>query len=128
MKKVLSVLVIVAAALLMNGCAAKEEKAAHSDIKGKTITIATGDFFEACDKWTPGDKVSFAFTSSAPVMFNVHYHQKHAKMYAIDQTLVDTFDGSFIVQSDDIHCCMWKNDNPKFVTLTYDMTVEGGKE
>jgi hypothetical protein len=125
MKKTLfSLLIVAVAALFIHGCAAKEEKAAHGDVSGKTITIATGDFFEACDKWTPGDKVNFTFTSSKPVMFDVHYHEKHAKAYAIEQTLVDKFEGSFIVKSEDIHCCMWKNDNDKFVTLTYDMTVE----
>lgn len=123
-KGLISLLIILAAALLINGCASKEEKATHSDIKGHKIDIATGDFFEACDKWKPGQKVSFNFTSTAPVMFNVHYHQKHAKMYAIEQTLTDSFEGSFTVQSDDIHCCMWKNDNQNFVTLTYDMSVE----
>jgi len=125
MRKGIIVLVVVSVALLfLNGCAAKEEKATHEDTKGHTLEIATGDFYEACDKWTPGDKVNFTFTSSKPVMFNVHYHQKHAKMYAIKQTLVDTFEGSFIVQSNDIHCCMWKNDNDNFVTLTYDMSIE----
>jgi hypothetical protein len=125
MKKTLfSLLIIAVAALFINGCAAKEEKAAHGDVSGKSITIATGDFFEACDKWAPGDKVNFTFTSSKPVMFDVHYHEKHAKVYAIEQTLVDKFEGSFIVKSEDIHCCMWKNDNDKFVTLTYDMSVE----
>jgi hypothetical protein len=125
MKKTLfSLLIVAVAALFIQGCAAKEEKAAHGDLKGKTTTIATGDFYEACDKWTPGDKVNFTFTSSKPVMFDVHYHEKHAKAYAIEQTLVDKFEGSFIVKSEDIHCCMWKNDNDKFVTLTYDMTVE----
>ena len=125
MKKGLILLMIIAlAALLISGCAAKGEKPAHSDIKGHTVDIATGDFYEACDNWTPGDKVSFKYTSTAPVMFNVHYHQKHTKMYAIEQTLTDAFEGSFIVQSGDIHCCMWKNDNPDFVTLEYDMSVE----
>jgi len=129
MKKGIGLLVTaILAALLIISCAAKEEKAAHSDIKGHSIDISTGDFYEACDKWPPGAKVSFKFTSTAPVMFNVHYHQKHAKVYAIEQTLVDTYEGSFIVQSDDIHCCMWKNDNPDFVTLKYDMSVEAAKK
>ena len=123
-KGILALVIAGLAALLISGCAGKGEKAAHGDMKGHTIDIATGDFYEACDNWTPGDKVTFKFTSSAPVMFNVHYHQKHAKVYAIDQTVTDAFEGSFVVQSSDIHCCMWKNDNPKFVTLTYDMTVE----
>ena len=45
-------------------------------------------------------------------------------MYAIEDTMTENYEGSFIVQTDDIHCCMWKNDNPKNVTLTYDMSVE----
>ena len=123
MKKSLLLFVIVAATILIQGCAAKEESVAHGDIKGKTTDIATGDFFEACDKFPPGSTVNYSFTSSKPVMFNVHYHEKHAKMYAIKDVLVDEFGGSFVVQSDAIHCCMWKNDNPKYVTLTYDMDV-----
>ena len=123
MKKSLLLCAIIAAALLMHGCAAKEEKAAHGDISGKSTDIATGDFFEACDKFTPGSTVNFSFTSSKPVLFDVHYHAKHAKMFAVEQTLTDKFEGSFVVESDAIHCCMWKNDNPKYVTLTYDMSV-----
>ena len=125
MRKGLIVLAIVSfAALFISGCAAKEEKAAHEDIKGKTITIGTGDFYEACDEWTPGDKVNFSFTTTQPVTFNVHYHEKHAKMYAIEDTKVKEFGGSFVVESENIHCCMWKNDNSKYVTLTYDMSID----
>ena len=124
MKKVSVIVIAMAAALLMGGCAAKDEQAAHKDIKGHTITIATGDFFEACDKWTPGDRVSFSFTSSKPVMFDVHYHAKTSKIYPIEKTLRDTFEGSFVVQTEDIHCCMWQNNNPDYITLTYDMSIE----
>jgi hypothetical protein len=125
MRKGLMVLAIVAfAALFLGGCAAKEEKAAHADIKGKTITIGTGNFYEACDEWTPGDKVNFSFTTTKPVTFNVHYHEKHVKKYTIKDTVVDEFGGSFVVESKNIHCCMWKNDNSKYVTLTYDMSVD----
>ena len=125
MKRGFSILVIVAAAaLLMNGCAAKDEKASHEEIKGKKVTISTGDFYEACDKWKAGDKIRFNFTSSAPVMFNVHYHTKTSKIYAIEKTLQDSFEGGFVVQTEDIHCCMWENNNPNYVTLNYDMSVE----
>ena len=124
MKKSFLLGAIIAAALLMHGCAAKEEKAAHGDISGKSTDISTGDFFEACDKFSPGSTVNYSFTSSKPVMFNVHYHEKHAKVYAVEQTLADKLEGSFVVQSDAIYCCMWVNNNPKYVTMTYDMTIE----
>ena len=125
MRKGFLVLVIISfAALFISGCAAKDEGVAHKDIKGKKITISTGDFFEACDKFPPGATVNYSFTSSQPVMFNVHYHEKYAKVYAVEQTLVDKLEGSFVVESDAIYCCMWENKNPKYVTMTYDMTVE----
>ena len=125
MKKGLISLVIVAAVtLLINGCATKDGSDAHSDTRGKKVTISTGDWYEACDKWTPGDKVNFSFKSSKPVMFNVHFHEKNVKKYAVDDVLVDEFGGSFVVQRDEIYCCMWKNDNPKYVTMTFDMSIE----
>ena len=123
-KSIIAFVFIAATTMIFSGCASKADKAAQGDINGKTITIATGDFFEACDKWTPGDKVVLSFASSKPVMFNVHYHEKHAKQYAIKDVLVDKFEGSFVVQSGDIHCGMWKNENNDFVTLTYDLKVE----
>jgi hypothetical protein len=126
MKKSLILFVIVAATLLIQGCAAKEESVAHGDIKGKSTDISTGNFFEFCDmdkKWKPGDTVNFSFVSSKPVMFEVHYHEKHAKVYPVEPTLTEKLEGSFVVESDAIYCGMWKNDNPKYVTLTYDMSL-----
>ena len=128
MKKTFFLLVIVAAAaLFMHGCAAKDETVAHGDMVGETTTITKGDFYEACDKWTPGETVNYSFTSSKPVMFNVHYHDEHAKVYAVEQTLADKLEGSFVVVSDAIHCCMWENKNPNNVTLTFAMSVAENK-
>jgi hypothetical protein len=123
-KELISFVIVVMAALLINGCATQEGKVSHSDLKGKTINISTGDWYEACDKWAPGSKVTFKFVSSQPVMFNVHFHDKNAKKYAVKDVLVDEFGGSFVVQSEEIYCCMWKNDNPKYVTMIYNMSVE----
>ena len=123
-KTIISLAIVVTAALFIHGCAAKEEKATHGEISGNTTDIATGDFFEACDKFTPGSTVNYSFTSSKPVMFDVHFHEKHAKVYAVEKTLADKLEGSFVVQNDSIYCCMWENKNPKYVTMTYDMTVE----
>jgi len=123
MKKGLILPVIIAAALLISACAAREEKAARNDNQGQPITIAAGDFYEACNNWAPGDMVTFKFTSSLPVMFDVHYHDNYAKMYTIEQTLAENLDGSFVVNTDAVHCCMWKNDNTKDVTLAYDLSA-----
>ena len=121
---IISLVIVAVAVLLVNGCATK--KPTHGDIKGETITITTGDWYEACDKWSAGDKVNIAFSSSKPVMFEVHYHKvrSNEKIYAVEQTLLDTFNDSIIVESEEIYCCMWKNDNPDYITLTYDMSID----
>ena len=125
MKKSIILLVAIAAtALFMQGCAAKKDAGMSGSVMGKTIDIATGDFHEACNNWTPGEKVNVKFTSSQPVMFNVHYHAKHKKMYAIEQTMTDKFEGSFVVETGDTYCGMWQNNNDKYVTMTYDISVE----
>jgi len=124
MKKSIILLVAIGmTALFIGGCAAKKD-AASGNVRGKTIDVATGEFHEACNQWKPGDKVNITFTSSKPVMFNVHYHAKHKKEYAIEQTMTDKFAGSFVVESNEIYCGMWQNNNDKYVTMTYDIKVE----
>jgi hypothetical protein len=123
-KSIIFLVAISVAVMIMQGCAAKNETMSHGDIMGKTVDIATGDFMEACNQWKPGDTVKISFTTSKPVMFNVHYHAKHKKMYAVEQTMTDKFEGSFVVETDDIYCCMWQNNNDNYVTMTYDMSVE----
>lgn len=125
-KKIISLLIFAAAALLIHGCAAKEESAKHEDMAGNTATITSGDFYESCDmekRWKPGTTVNYTFSSSKPVVFEIHYHEKHAKVYPVQPTLADNIEGSFIVESDAIHCCMWKNENPDQVTVTFNMSV-----
>jgi len=126
MKKGLILLVSIAAvALLLGGCASKgvADKASQGGKESHTLTIATGDFHEFCDMWEVGETVKFAFTSTKPVMFNVHYHAGHEKQYAIKDVLVDDFSGNFVVQNKEVHCGMWQNNNDSFVKLTYEMEV-----
>ena len=48
-------------------------------------------------------------------------------MYSIKDTLVDEFGGSFVVESENIHCCMWKNDNQNFVRSRFNYGNIGEK-
>jgi len=126
MKRNLLVLLLTGlVVVLISGCAATDgSKPTHAQIKGKKTTIATGDFFEACDKFPVGATVEYTFTSVKPVMFNVHYHAKRSKVYAVEEQLTDETSGSFVVDSEAIYCCMWENKNNKATKLTYDMVVK----
>ena len=126
MKRNLLVLLLTGlVVVLINGCAATDSSTPkHAEIKGKKTTIATGDFFEACDKFPVGATVEYTFTSVKPVMFNVHYHDKRSKVYAVEEQLTDEKSGSFVVESEAIYCCMWENKSNKATKVTYDMEVK----
>lgn len=126
MKRNLLVLLVTGlVVVLINGCAATDDsKPAHAQIKGKKTTIATGDFFEACDKFPLGATVEYTFTSVKPVLFNVHYHAKRSKVYAVEEQMTAEKSGSFVVDSEAVYCCMWENKNPKATKIIYDMVVK----
>ena len=126
MRKGIIVLVIISfTALFLSGCASKKssENAAQAGKQSHTVTVPTGDHHEFCDIWEVGDTVKVSFTSTKPVIFNVHYHTTYEKHYPIKDVLVDDFSGNFIVDSKDVHCGMWQNKNDNFVKVTYEMEV-----
>jgi hypothetical protein len=109
---------------LLGGCAATDSGSSnHAEMKGKKVTISTGDFYEACDKFPLGATVEYSFVSTKPVLFNVHYHDKRIKVYPVEEELISEASGSFVVESKAIYCCMWENKNPKYVKITYNMNV-----
>jgi PBP1b-binding outer membrane lipoprotein LpoB len=138
MKKVIvTILMVAASILLINGCVAKgpetttsfgttkPTKMAQVEPQSHTVGIAAGGFHEACeDEWKVGYTVKCSFTSTKPVVFNVHYHDsKDVKHYNISDILVDDFSDSFTVQNENVHCAMWQNNSDSFVKLTYQIEV-----
>jgi hypothetical protein len=127
MRKGLILLAIAATAVMfISGCVATgQAKASHIDIKGKTIAIKSGRWFEDCDKWESNDKINIAFSSSKPVKFSAHYRQKRSTetIAVVDEALADWYEGSIAVQGDEVCCFMWHNDNFEDITLTYDIGV-----
>jgi hypothetical protein len=140
MKKELILLVIVAAAaLLISGCVtttgpektampektAGPAKIAQTGPQSITVGIGPGGFHESCeDEWKVGDTIKCSFTSTSPVVFNVHYHDaNHVKHYSIEDVLVDDFSADFTVQNENVHCGMWQNNSGSFVKLTYEIEM-----
>ncbi len=107
---------------LLNGCAAT-----HKKTVGELISIEPNGFYEACDKWAPGQKVNYSFQTSAKVNFDVHYHTADGKEYPQKEDGVSKLDGSFVVDKEAIYCCMWANPHSKSVGLTYEFEVLGAK-
>ena len=126
MRKGLILLVIAAAIFFSGYVATRQATASHrGDIKGKTIVIKSGRWFEDCDKWESSNKINIAFSSSKPVKFSAHYRNKGSTetITVVEESLVDWYEGSIAVQGDEIYCFMWHNGNFEHITLTYDIGV-----
>lgn len=138
-KGVISLVIIAVAALFISGCVTTTgsetttvpekttmpDKTPQAGPQSQTVGIGAGGFHEFCEEeWEVGDTVKFSFTSTSPVVFNVHYHDaKHVKHYNIKDVLVDDFSADFTMQNKYIHCGMWQNNGDGFVKLTYEIEV-----
>ena len=130
MKRVSLVILTGIVMLLFFGCATPEKtaitpKPQHIDAgqQQEEVVIAPSSFYEACDKLSPGQQVEFSFTVSKPVDFNVHYHTAEGMFYPVQEENVDSMNGGFTAEVKAIHCCMWTNNHPVPVSLTYNFKL-----
>jgi hypothetical protein len=82
------------------------------DAQGRFVRefrIEPGKFVEACEKLPKGMKVGWRFKSSAPLNFNVHYHEGKDVRFPARQDQVASLDGTLDVELDQDYCWMWTN-------------------
>jgi hypothetical protein len=106
-----------------NQTATMPAKISKAGPQSHTVGVGAGGFNEYCeDEWKVGDKIKVSFTSTKPVVFNVHFHDdKQVKHYPIKDILADDFSANFTVQNEYIHCGLWQNNTDSFVKLTYEI-------
>jgi hypothetical protein len=102
-----------------------QKAVSHRTIKGKTIAISSGSWFEDCNKWESSEMINIAFSSSKPVKFSAHYRKKRSTetIPVVNESHADWYEASIPVQGDEVYCFMWHNDNFENISLTYDMSV-----
>lgn len=71
--------------------------------------IRPGGFLELCGKIAPGPAIEWAFTSSAPVESNVHYHEGKNVVYPAKHRAAVSITDRLVVGSEQEYCWMWTN-------------------
>ena len=79
--------------------------------------MAPGKFAEWCGKLQRDDKVQWQFEASAPLNFNVHYHEGKEVRFPAKQDSVAKADGRLDVALDQDYCWMWTNKSATPVSL-----------
>jgi hypothetical protein len=83
--------------------------------------IAAGRFVEVCGKLAVGDGVRWAFTTGAPVDFNIHYHVGKDAVFPARQPQVSSGRDTLKVTAAQDYCWMWTNRGSAPLSLTVEL-------
>ena len=75
----------------------------------RTHNIAPGKFVEICENLPKDSVVTWRFKASAPLNFNVHFHQGKDVAFPEKQDSVSKLQGTLVAQSKEDYCWMWTN-------------------
>lgn len=70
--------------------------------------IMPNEWHEECMHLEVGDRVEFAFESTQPVDFNIHYHEGKAIVIPISRNMTRGDSGVFASQIVQDYCLMWE--------------------
>ena len=63
---------------------------------------------EECLPLAPGDRLDYRFTSSSPVAFNIHYHERNSTIMPVVREGVTADSGIFQPSARQEFCLMWE--------------------
>jgi len=81
-------------------------------------SIAPRKIAEECVKLAAGDTIAYAFDATAPVDFNIHFHQGDAVVYPVKSDQIQRADDRFTATSAEDYCLMWTNRTPQTISVT----------
>jgi hypothetical protein len=88
----------------------------------KGMEISPLGIHEECRALAPGDRLDYRFASSAPLAFNIHYHDGNAIVIPIAHEGVTADSGIFHPALPQDYCLMWQAGNTA-ITLEYRVAV-----
>ena len=75
----------------------------------RTHSIAPGKFVEFCENLPKASVVTWRFKASAPLNFNLHFHQGKAVAFPEKHDGVSELQGTFVAKTTEDYCWMWTN-------------------
>jgi hypothetical protein len=94
------------------------EVPADETVLANRVTIAPGQFYEINMVADRNATLSWAWTTSAAVHFDLHTHFDDEVQYVVEEQ-TDASSGSYVVQRDGGHSYLWENTGTLPVTLDY---------
>jgi hypothetical protein len=105
--------------LAIAACALATHAAGESATRAVSVSLEKGKVHEECMRLEAGEKRRFHWKASAPVDFNVHYHEGPEVFYPVKRERMRGDGGTFTAKVGQEYCWMWTARNAA-------ATVEGG--
>jgi hypothetical protein len=88
---------------------------------GRELTVPPAKFVEVCGKLAATAKVRWQFDASAPMNFNIHYHEGQKVIYPARRDQVTKAADVLNVQVAQTYCWMWTNKTPAEAALKIEL-------
>jgi len=81
------------------------------------VNIQPGKFSEVCGKLKKGNLIRWQFDSSAPLEFNIHYHEGKNVIFPYKMSAIKSGEEELLIYLDQDYCWMWTNKSKEEVKL-----------
>lgn len=107
MNRVTLIIAIVLAQPLA-ACAAQPSIVPGGMHEVKAHPLPAFQIHEECVKLEPGDRLEYTFSATAPLQFNIHYHEGNAVIMPVTRDKVTADTGRFEAIVAQEYCLMWE--------------------
>ena len=116
MRSKMTILILGLLALFFAAC----RTTATAPVSAQTSTVLQpGQSHEDCIELTESNVLTYTFTSSAPVDFNIHYHEGDKVTYPVQKSNITSDTGSFTPDRKAVYCLMWTNNGTEPANISY---------
>ncbi|MEE2717074.1 MAG: hypothetical protein VX610_06575 [SAR324 cluster bacterium] len=93
------------------------------DTEAIAVNLPSKNRYERCVELRSGDTLAYGFLASAPVRFNLHYHDREDHFPVPEQEL-EQFEREYTAEQTQVYCLQWGNAGDRPVRLEYQFEVQ----
>jgi len=122
----LAIVMAAATVLGLAGCAATPAIEPGKPLEVRAHPLPPYEVHEECASLRPGDRLHYRFESTAPLAFNIHYHEGKAVVMPVTRERVSADEGTFAPLAAQEYCLMWEA-GAAGTTIDYTLRLTRGR-
>lgn len=125
MKKFVLIMSMLLLIAVLASCGTTGYAAKKAEDTGKTIDyIDPHTGYESCLEASPDKVITYSFTSSEPLNFNLHYHENGDVQYPVKKNQITSDSGTYHPELTTYFCLMWTNKSEESIRIEFEHLVK----